>query len=122
MSKWEELQKTGKTKVKGVTDKISTKDVQKVLSGSDWEKKIARLRGLAKLAKKGVKQVPLIGGLAAGAVAGLTSGDASAAIPILGEAEPLGPEQGSIEATIEDPEASMDERRQALRELSKRYR
>lgn len=50
-----------------------------------------------------VKKVPAAGMLA-GLYAAMDTGDASAAIPILNEAEDLGPTKGSIGAAIEDPE------------------
>lgn len=55
----------------------------------------------AKLAAKGGKRllgaVPILGGLASAAM----SGDASAAVPLLGEADNLGPEKGSLDYRIE---------------------
>lgn len=98
------------------TEKIDTKGIQKISSGSDFTKKIAAKRA-ALAAKRGLRAIPIIGGLAAG----LMSDDASAAIPILDMAESTGPLPGSPDAIIEDPSATNEMRRQALEELRRRY-
>ena len=77
-------------KVKGGTDKINTKEIQKQLSGDDFTKKIADIRA-AKAASKGLGKkllgaIPIVGALASAAM----SEDASAAIPLLDEAESVG--------------------------------
>jgi hypothetical protein len=76
--------------------------------------------GLASLIKnKSFKALPFIGP-ALGAAAAINSGEASAAIPILNEADNLGPEEGSIESIVEDPTKSYEQRRKAIEQLSQR--
>jgi hypothetical protein len=65
------------------------------------------------------KALPFVGP-ALGAASALSSGDLSAAIPILNEAESLGPEKGSAEYTIENPRASAEARRAALESMLKK--
>lgn len=61
-----------------------------------------------------------VAGLGLGAVSALVSGDATAAIPLLGDSEPLGPEKGSIDDIIENPRnLSPEERKKALENLLK---
>lgn len=73
---------------------------------------------------KAVKSIPFIGPALVGGATMLTTGDASAAtqsaIPILNEADSLGPEADSLEATIEDPSKSYEQRRKAIEQLSQR--
>ena len=84
-------------RIKG--SKEASKSVQRLTPGKTFNKKIASLRALAKASKKGLKAIPMVGGL----VAGLLSGDASAAIPILGDSDPLGPQKGDEGYDIENP-------------------
>lgn len=116
MDNWEELKKKGMTRVKGSREEVG--DVaEKLISGSDFAKKIAAkraaLKALKGAGKAGLKSIPLIGGVASA----LSSGDASAAVPVLGDVESLGPEKGSPESIIEDPSASDEERRWAIEQL-----
>ena len=68
--------------------------------------------------------VPFIGPAIAGGVTMLDSGDASAAtqaaLPIVSEADSVGPEAGSLEADVEDPTKSYEQRRKAIETLSNR--
>jgi len=108
-----------KTTIKGVTDHINTNDVQKVLSGNQFQNKLASIlesRAASKAAKLAGqaggmmssvgKRIPILGGLAVGLGTALTTGDASAgeqaAVPLLNEADPLGPEAGSLEYKLEN--------------------
>lgn len=54
-----------------------------------------------------------------GALLGLASGDVTAAIPGLSEADSLGPEQGSEDYEIENPQRNPAARRAALEKLSR---
>lgn len=65
-----------------------------------------------------------IAGLGIGAATALASGDVSAAIPLLGDSEPLGPKKGSIDDMIENPPRNMtsEERKKALEMLMKENR
>lgn len=65
---------------------------------------------------KVLKSIPYLGGLL-GAAAALQSRDASSAIPILNEAESLGPIPGSEDALIEDPSIPTPERMRRLKAL-----
>jgi len=110
--------------VPGTTKKIDTsKATMQLADASDAMRKNARKMQLKKLMKsagkvagKGLKAVPLVGGL----ISALTSGDASAAIPILGDVDEIGPERGSPEAVFEDMSASPEERKKAIEALKKR--
>lgn len=80
--------------------------------------KLNAKNNLAKLVKK--SNIPIAASIAALA-AGL-SGDANAAsaIPILGEADSLGPEKGSEDWEIENPQANPELRKAALEKLVKK--
>jgi hypothetical protein len=65
-----------------------------------------------------LRSVPLIGP-AIGLGAAALSQDASAAIPILSEADNLGPEVGSEDFEIENPQASPEARRAVLEQLKR---
>jgi len=71
--------------------------------------------------KKVSKGIPIIGTLVGGGIA-LASGEANAAsaLPVLGEADSLGPEQGSDDYIIENPQASPKLRLEALKRLKNR--
>ena len=117
-----------KTVIKGVTDHINTNEIQKLISGNDRVDKIAKIlesRKLAKMAKSAggiagdmIKKVPMIGGIAAGLGTLLTTGDASAAsqaaLPLIGDADDLGPEKGSLESKLESGTITQDEMQQLL--------
>lgn len=75
-------------------------------------------KNIPKYASK-IKSAPIIGPLLGIAAAGY-SGDSSAAIPILNEAEPLGPEQGSEDYEIENPQRNPAARRAALESMLKK--
>jgi hypothetical protein len=63
--------------------------------------KIAKAAG-----KKALKAIPIVGGVASAVM----SGDASAAVPILSEAEDIGAPKGSDLRRSEDPSLSAEER------------
>jgi hypothetical protein len=74
----------GMSKVTGPRDVIDTKSRLPQVTGDEFSKKIARKRALMKMGKiagKGLKSIPVIGGV----LSALASGDASAAIPVLGK-------------------------------------
>lgn len=62
------------------------------------------------------KALPIVGP-AIGAAAALSSEDASAAIPVLSEAEALGPVKGMEDYEIENPQANPELRKAALQKL-----
>lgn len=115
-----------KSKPADVRDRsLSTNDKFTTIGPDEFKAKIAartkqlpeksidynKLRKLAsKVGKKGLKAIPLIGPV----VSAFSSGDVSAAVPILGEAESLGPREGSLEAKLEDGTIT-DEEREELR-------
>lgn len=82
----------------------------------------ARKTAIEKISKSKVpriyRSIPLIGPAIGAGIAAM-SGDANAAsgLPILGEAESLGPEQGSTDWEIENPQANPELRRKALEAL-----
>lgn len=79
-----------------------------------------RSKGLDKPSFRVLRSIPLIG-TALGAGLALASGEANAAsaMPILGEAGDLGPEQGSEDYEIENPQRNPAARRAALEKLSR---
>ena len=89
-----------KTVIKGVTDRINTKEVQPLLKGSQFQDKIQKILA-SRAASKGLKAIPFIGP-AIGAISAMSSGDVSAAIPVLDQIESTGPKAGSIDKMIED--------------------
>lgn len=109
--------------VKGGVDRINTKEVQKLVSGNMFQDKIAKILESKRLAKaaaslggvasKGLKAVPFIG-TAMGLGSALMSGDASAAIPVLDQADNLGPEEGTLESKLESGTITKDELQQLL--------
>jgi hypothetical protein len=71
-----------------------------------------------RLGKKAASVIPVVGPVI-GAGMALASGEANAAsaLPILGDAESLGPEQGSEDWEIENPQKNPAARRDALRDI-----
>lgn len=107
------------TVIKGVTEKIDTLEPQKVKSIPEWKADNAmKMQALKKLGSKGLKALPIVGALGSA----LASGDVSAAVPVLSEADDLGPLEGSLEAVVEDPSKSMEERIKVIRMLKERNR
>lgn len=113
-----------RTVIKNVTDKIDTKEIQKLISGNAFADKIQNIlksRAAAKaagIAGDAIKKVPMIGGIAAGLGTLLTTGDASAAsqaaLPLVGDSDDLGPEKGSLESKLESGTITQDEMQQLL--------
>ena len=117
-----------KTVIKGVTNHIDTKSIQKVGNAeavADKIQSILKSRAAARLGKQAsgigksfVKGIPVLGGLAVGLGTALSSGDASAgelaATPILSEAEDVGPTPGTLEAKLENGTINADEMQQLL--------
>lgn len=103
---------------KGYTEKIDTKQVLKELSGTDFAKKIAKSRAAKSVLKGGLKSIPFLGGLATA----LVTGETEAAVPLLNEAESLGPESGSLESMVEDPSISTEDRVKILQKLKDQYK
>lgn len=105
--------------VKGGVDKIDTKEVRKLISGNAFTSKIddiLKSRAAAKLAKTaagGIKQIPMLGGIIAGLGTLAATGDASAAtqsaLPLVGEADDVGPTPGSLESKMENGTITPDE-------------
>lgn len=100
------------------------KDVAKELLASGKKEAavelLTRARGamFKNAAKWGMKSLPLVGGIAAA----MYEGDASAAIPILNEADSLGPAPGSIGAQMEDPRLSDEQRTKIMDALKDKYK
>jgi hypothetical protein len=86
------------TKISGATDKIDTRQIKKISSGSDW---LSSIKSKLKGGSGGLKGIPILGS-AIGLASALGSGDASAAIPGLDSVEGTGPEKGSIDYKIEN--------------------
>lgn len=110
--------------VKGGPDKIDTKAVQKVISGDDFTKQLAKKRALNKLMKKGLaggaKMLGAITGPIGGIISAMATGDVNAAVPLGFEVEGVGPEKGSPASILENPEASPEEREAAYKQMYKR--
>lgn len=81
-----------------LAEKSGKKVVENSIDYNDIRKGIKHAAPAMKgVGKKLLGAIPLLGGLASAAM----SGDADAAIPILGEAESLGPQPGTIDHKIE---------------------
>lgn len=109
-------------KIKGITEHIDTKSRLPIKSGDEFTESVAKKRLLNKLskgagrfAKAGLKSLPLVGGIAAA----IQSNDASAAVPLLDQADSLGPGKGTPSSIIEDPTVSPEERKRAIELLRK---
>lgn len=110
--------------VKGGVDKIDTKEVRKLISGNSFTSKIddiLKSRAAAKLASGAagaIKKIPMLGGIVAGLGTLAATGDASAAtqsaLPLVGEADDLGPTPDSLEAKMENGTITQDELQQLL--------
>lgn len=86
---------------------------KKRMQGSSGQKMMKNItKGVA---KKGLKALPIVGGIGAA----LVTGDASAAVPLLNEADELGPEKGSLGRKLEMGEPLSDEEMKQLEEESK---
>jgi hypothetical protein len=93
-----------RVRIKGTApDKIDTKEIKKIMSADDWSKKIAMKRA----ALKAAKGLPVIGAIAAG----LGSQDASAAVPVLGDAESAGMSSEDENMMMAEIQAQKDYRR-----------
>jgi hypothetical protein len=117
-----------KTTIKGTTEYIDTKQVKKMPPIEEFVKnsknkslkmpeksdnilkKAVKSKAFQKIAKaagkKALKSIPIVGGVASAVM----SGDASAAVPILSEAEEMGAPKGSDLRRSEDPSLSAEER------------
>ena len=115
---YSDLLKLKGSKIQKADKSFFDKDANKTMKGDDFLKKIEKLKGLkkaGKIASKGLKAFPLIGGI----MAGLASGDASAAIPILGDSEELGNPKDSLEGRFERGELTPEERIKFFEKMSK---
>lgn len=112
LAKGGELVPEVKKVVKGATDVINTSAPLKTITGNAFKDKIQAIVDARRLAKegakdlsKGFKSVPFLGPLIAGGLTYAATGDVSAAtqagVPVLNEANDVGPEQGSIEHKLE---------------------
>ena len=108
-------------KVKGGTDNIDTKQIQKQISGDDFVKKIANARAAKAAGKKLLGAIPVVGALASAAM----SEDASAAIPLLDEADSVGMSAQEENAMLNEYNARRDydmsqARQDALKAISRK--
>ena len=97
--------------------KATMKDALEKGDTDTVDKLMRYARKFGKGATKGLKALPLIGGIAAA----VSSGDVSAAVPILGDAENLGPQEGSLEAMAEDPSIPTEQRIEIMKKLKEKY-
>lgn len=119
-------------RVKGITDHINNKEIQKVTSGNAFKDKIAQIlesRAAAKIGKMAgtagsalktaSKHIPMFGGIAAGLGTALMTGDASAAlpsmIPLINETDGVGTTEGTPEFDLESGKRMSDEEKEILR-------
>lgn len=131
LAKGGQLLPEAKQTIKGVTQQLGDSDTLKTISGNAFQDKIKSIlnaRNAAKLAKgadtamdvgkRGLKSIPFLGPLIAGGAALATTGDASAAqqemVPVLNEAEALGPEVGSLEHKLESGQPLTEQERMLL--------
>lgn len=94
----------------------SDRDIMKLKSGKEFTGDIAKKRALRSLGGRALKAVPFLGGIASA----ISSGDASAAVPILGEADELGPGKDTLEGRLERGEMLSAEEMQQLKDKFKK--
>jgi len=97
-------------KAKGFIPAEGIGAVQKLISGKDFINKIANIKAAKELSKMGSKAMPLVGNISSAYL----SGDPGMAIPILNEAEALGPKPGTIDYKYERGEQLTPEEREQL--------
>ena len=73
--------------------------------------KISKIKAVGKLAKKGLKMLPIVGGVATA----LATNDAAAAVPFLGDSAELGPEKGSLDRKLESGDELTPEEMERLK-------
>lgn len=94
-------------RVKGSNEAIGSM-MDRTITGPEWKEKIADLLALKKMSKVG-KKIPGVGAVIGGVGAMMGSEDASAGIPILSEADDLGPSESSPEGRFERGEMNQSE-------------
>ncbi len=98
------------TKIKGMTQKLDTKEIAPIISGSDFAKKIEALRTLKGAGKKVAGIIPLAGvGMAA------LSGDPAMAAEELAQ-DAMGPAGLALEALKSEDAGNVEEEKQMLAE------
>jgi len=111
--------------VKGSPDNFKTtrtltsgnrfKALQKKIADDSILKKAGKVASKAsKVARRGLKSVPILGSLI-GIGSALASGDSSAAVPILNEAETLGPKKGTLQHKLESGQKLTKEEMEKLK-------
>lgn len=118
------------------TDKIDTKEMANITSGENFGNRMKeldtkqrlkstfkaaaeagdtdlmdKLRKIASKVGKASKALPVIGAIAAG----FNTQDASAAVPVLGAADNLGPQEGTLEADLESGNMTEDKMKEMAR-------
>lgn len=115
------MDEANEPEIYSIWDKLKNKYPDKIKEigiTSEGKPRLAFSSVLQKLKSGGFKSIPFVGP-ALGAATALSSGDVSAAIPVLNEADSLGPEKGSEDYEIENPQRNPAARRAALEKLSR---
>jgi hypothetical protein len=111
----------GNVGIDPVTNKMKIFDTLGSVNAMDVvEKQTPRFSNILNNLKKPTiyRSIPLVGpAIGAGLAAMSGEANAASALPILGEADSLGPEKGSEDYSIENPQASPELRRKALESL-----
>jgi uncharacterized FlaG/YvyC family protein len=114
----------GNVGIDPITNKMKIFDTLGSVDAMDVvEKQTPRFSNILNNLKKPTiyRSIPLIGpAIGAGVAAMSGEANAASAMPILGEADSLGPEKGSEDYAIENPQASPELRRKALESLLKK--
>jgi hypothetical protein len=98
-------------------DKYGNK-IKEIGTTSEGKPRLGFIEKLESIGGGRFKSIPLIGpAIGAGIAAMSGEANAASAMPILGEADSLGPEKGSEDYAIENPQASPELRRKALESL-----
>lgn len=107
-----------------IWDKLKEKygdKIQEIGTTSEGKPRLGFTEKLQHLGGGKFKSIPLIGpAIGAGLAAMSGEANAASALPILGEAESLGPEQGSEDYEIENPQRNPAARRAALESMLKK--
>lgn len=107
--------KVSAVKKRLLKDAPVSNDVKAVAGDLLGETDAAKFGKAIKKGKKFLSMLPALGAL----TTAFTSQDASAAIPILGSADPVGPAKGSLGADVESAQSDNEKRLEAMRQLQR---
>ena len=97
---------------------IKSGDISRIRKGRAALEKAMKSKMFKQIAKKGLKALPVVGGIATA----ISSKDASAAVPVLGDSEAAGPKKGTPGYDIENPDVRGEKRRKLIESLVRKKR